>query len=282
MSALATIRKSTSRSMLLAFAVAIAAFCAAVVTAPVTAEAATTKPTVVLVHGAFADASGWAGVTERLQQRGYAVLAPPNPLRGLASDTTYLKDVLARVKGPIVLVGHSYGGMVISNAATGDPDVKALVYVAAFAPDEGDSVSSLSAVAPGGMVGPSTLDFAPFTAPDGTQQPEATIKQSVFRSVFAADLPKRVTDFMAVSQRPAAAATLTDPSGPPAWRSIRSYYLVAGQDKAIGAANERIMAKHIGATTVELKGASHVPMISQPGPTTELILRAAGAKTPSR
>src|SRR4051812_40592147 len=119
------------------------------------------KPTIVLVHGAFADASAWAGVTERLQSRGYTVVAPANPLRGVASDAAYLRSLLTTISGPIVLVGHSYGGVVITNAATGNPNVKALVYVAAYAPDDGESISSLSALVPGGMIGPATLTIFP-------------------------------------------------------------------------------------------------------------------------
>src|SRR4051812_5383594 len=134
-----------------------------------TAHAAKTSatPTVVLVHGAFADASGWSGVIDRLEDRGYPVLAPANPLRGVAADAAYLRSFLATVPGPIVLVGHSYGGMVITNAATGNPNVKALVYVAAYAPDEGDSVASLGQLGTGGQLGPATLDLRPYPAPAG-------------------------------------------------------------------------------------------------------------------
>ena len=230
------------------------------------------KPTVVLVHGAFADASGWAAVVERLQRRGYDVLAPPNPLRGVSADSAYIKSILATVDGPIVLVGHSYGGMVITNAAYGDPDVKALVYIAAFAPDEGQSVEFLSAMAPGGMLGPATLDFR--QVPGAV---EGHIKPSVFREVFAADVSRSDAAVMAVSQRPASLVTLGEPSGPPAWKTIPSWYMVASQDNAIGAANERIMARHIGARTVEVK-ASHVPMISRPRDVTDLVLDAARSR----
>jgi pimeloyl-ACP methyl ester carboxylesterase len=229
----------------------------------------TTKPTVVLVHGAFADASGWASVVERLQRRGYEVIAPPNPLRGVSADAAYIKSILATVKGPIVLVGHSYGGMVITNAAYGDPNVKALVYIAAFAPDRGDTVQSLSAMAPGGMLGPDTLTFR--QVPGAV---EAHITPSVFHEVFAADVSRSDAAVMAASQRPASLVTLGEPSGPPAWKTIPSWYMVASQDNAIGAANERLMAKHIGATTVEVK-ASHVPMITHPHEVTDLVLDAA-------
>jgi pimeloyl-ACP methyl ester carboxylesterase len=243
------------------------------------ASAATTpaKPTVVLVHGAFADASGWAGTIDRLRGAGYPVLAPANPLRGVALDAAYLKSVLATIKGPIVLVGHSYGGMVITNAATGNANVKALVYIAAFAPDQGDTVAALGALAPGGQLGPKTLTIRTFPGPDGTPQPEAYIRLGAFHDVFAADLPAKQAATMAVSQRPAAASALGEPSGPPAWKTIPSWYLLPGSDKAIGTAAERIMAKRIKAHVTEVKGASHVVMISHPGATAKIIESAAGA-----
>jgi pimeloyl-ACP methyl ester carboxylesterase len=233
------------------------------------------KPTVVLVHGAFADASGWLPVIERLQERGYPVLAPANPLRGVGADSAYLKSVLAQVKGPIVLVGHSYGGFVMTNAATGNANVKALVYVAAFAPAEGDTVQALTAHAPGSLLGQETLEIRTYPAADGTLAPEGSIKTSAFREVFAADLPKRQVDALAAAQRPAALATLGEPSGPPAWASIPSWFLVAGADKTIGAANLRFMAKRAKARTVELKGASHAVLLSRAQETTKLILSAA-------
>src|SRR5262249_3351316 len=151
---------------LLAAVALLAATAAALV--PARADAAA-KPTVVLLHGAFADASGWAGVVARLQRAGYPVVAPPNPLRAASAAWEYIRDYLSAIRGPIVLAGHSYGGMVISNAATGNPNVKALVYIAAYAPDEGDTVARLSALARGGMVGPATLDVTPYPAPDGSR-----------------------------------------------------------------------------------------------------------------
>jgi pimeloyl-ACP methyl ester carboxylesterase len=233
------------------------------------------KPTVVLVHGAFADASGWSRVINGLQQRGYPVIAPANPLRGLASDAAYLKSFLATIDGPIILVGHSYGGMVITNAANGNPNVKALVYIAAYAPDVGDSVASLETLAPGGGIGPATLTLRPFPAPDGSQALEGYITTGLFRDIFAADVPRLTAAAMAVSQRPAALSLLGEPSGPPAWKSIPSWYLVAGQDNAIGTQVERIMAQRIHAHTAEADGASHAVMVSHPEETTRLILDAA-------
>jgi pimeloyl-ACP methyl ester carboxylesterase len=241
------------------------------------AKRAGARPTIVLVHGAFADASGWAGVTSRLQRRGYTVVAPTNNLRGVTPDAAYLRSFLGQIEGPIVLVGHSYGGFVITNAATGNNNVRALVYVAAYAPDEGDTVAGLETLAPGGMIGPPTLDVRTYPGPDGQPAPEATIKPSVFHDVFAADLRRSVTDVMATAQRPAALATLGQPSGPPAWKTIPSWYIVAGRDNAIGTKVERIMAQRIHAHTTEVEGASHVVMISHPGKTAQVILAAAQA-----
>jgi pimeloyl-ACP methyl ester carboxylesterase len=193
---------------------------------------------------------------------------------------SWCRTFLSTIEGPIVLVGHSYGGFVITNAATGNPNVRALVYIAAFAPAQGDTVQALQSMRPGAMLGPATLDVRPYRLPDGTQGLEGSIKPSVFREVFAADLPRKLTAIMAASQRPASLATLGEPSGPPAWEDIPSWYLVAGRDNAIGTANERIMAERINATTIEIKHASHVVMTSRPGKTTKLILRAVKGAEP--
>ncbi|HEV7751296.1 MAG TPA: alpha/beta hydrolase [Baekduia sp.] len=249
----------------------------ALLAAPAPAATKSGKPTVVLVHGAFADASGWSGVIARLEQQGYPVIAPPNPLRGVAADAAYMKSFLGTIQGPIVLVGHSYGGMVITNAAVGNPNVKALVYIAAYAPDQGDSAGSLNALAPGGMIGPATLTIRPFPAADGTPTPEGYIKLDVFHKIFAADLPARQARDMALTQRPAALSAFGEPSGAPAWKTIPSWYMVPGKDLAIGTAAERIMAKRIKAHTVEVKGASHVVFISHPTETAKLITTAANA-----
>ena len=240
---------------------------------------AATKPTVVLVHGAFADASGWDGVTERLQSQGYTVVAPPNPLRGVSADAAYVKSFIGQISGPLVLVGHSYGGFAITNAATGNPNVQALVYVAGFAPAQGDTVQALTALAPGSKLDPATvLDIRGYPLPDGTTGQEASIKPSAYREIFAADLPKKRAAVLAASQRPASLTTLGEPSGAPAWASIPSYSLIPTKDLTIGTANLRIMAKRAKAKTVEVKGASHVVMISRPQETTDLIVRAAKGK----
>jgi len=254
-------------------AVLAAAF-AALATLPAAAQAA--KPTVVLVHGAFADASGWYGVQERLEDKGYKVISPANPLRGVSADAAYIKSVLSQISGPIVLVGHSYGGVVITNAATGNPNVKALVYIAAYAPDAGDTVLTLSQLGKEGQIGPATLDIKNFPNPDGTTGQEGTIKLNVFREIFAADLSKKLARNMSLAQRPASLVALGEPSGPPAWKTIPSYYMIAGADKAIGADTEKAMAKRISPKkTITVKGASHVVMISQPKTTADFILDAA-------
>ncbi|WP_431919633.1 alpha/beta fold hydrolase [Nonomuraea jabiensis] len=228
------------------------------------------KPTVVLVHGAFADASGWNGVAGRLIRDGYPVLAPANPLRGVAADSAYLSSVLATLSGPLVLVAHSYGGMVITNAATGNADVKALVYVAAFAPDEGDTLLSLQTKYPGSKLGETALDFRPY----GEGLVDGYVKHEVFREVFAGDLPRATTDLMWAGQRPSDVRALQEPSGAPAWKKIPSWYLVARDDNVLPAAAQRFMAQRAGARTAEVK-ASHVAMISQPAVTADLIKRAA-------
>ena len=252
----------------------IAAF--VLIAAPAATAKTNGKPTIVLVHGAFADASGWNGVINRLDRRGYRVLAPANPLRGVTSDAAYIRSVLAQIKGPIVLVGHSYGGVVITNAATGNPNVEALVYVAAFAPDEGDTVASLGTLGKGGMIGPATLDLRSYPAPDGSQQQEGYIKTSVFRRIFAADVPRRTARAMALAQRPGALATLGEPSGPPAWKIIPSWYLIPTQDHAIGTDVLRAMAKRIHPRRmVDVRGASHAVLVSRPGATAKVILAAA-------
>ncbi|MET0693961.1 MAG: alpha/beta hydrolase [Propionibacteriaceae bacterium] len=234
------------------------------------------KPTVVLVHGAFADASGWADVTTKLQRRGYTVIAPANPLRGVASDSTYIASVLASIKGPIVLAGHSYGGEVITNAALGNPQVKALVYVAAFAPAEGETSGALSTKYPGSQLTEENLVFRPFPISAKETGLDAYINPAVFREVFCADLSERTAAAMAATQRPGALSTLGEPSGKPAWKTIPSWYLVAKQDHAIPPASQRFMAQRMKAHTREINS-SHVAMISHPGVVADLIQDAARA-----
>ncbi|GAA1018626.1 alpha/beta hydrolase [Acrocarpospora pleiomorpha] len=228
------------------------------------------KPTVVLVHGAFADASGWNDVAARLIRDDFPVIAPANPLRSVATDSAYLASILATLSGPIIVAAHSYGGIVATNAAAGNPNVKALVYVAAFAPDEGESLLQLQTKFPGSKLNEAALDFRPYD--EGLV--DGYIKKEFFRNVFAGDVPKSTTDLMHAGQRPADARTLGEPSGAPAWKTIPSYYLVARNDQVLPAEAQRFMARRAGSQIREIN-ASHVAMISQPAAAADLIKRAA-------
>jgi len=214
------------------------------------------KPTVVLVHGAFADASGWSDEIRRLHNDGYPVLAPANPLRGIASDAAYIRSVLATISGPIVLVGHSYGGAVITNAASGNPNVKALVYIAAFAPDEGEPLGAPLAGSQDSLLTLDALDLRPYPVPGGGTGADAYIKLDRFHEIFAADLPTPVTDVMARSQRPLEASVLQEPTHNPAWKTIPSWFLLPTEDRVIGTDAERAMATRAGSHIVEVR-ASH-------------------------
>jgi pimeloyl-ACP methyl ester carboxylesterase len=244
-----------------------------------TAEAAAAgdgpKPSIVLVHGAWADSGSWDVVTQRLQADGYTVYALPNPLQGLPYDTAYLADFLHSISGPIVLVGHSYGGAVITNAATGDPQVKALVYVDAFAPAQGQTLAQLLAAYPGSCVVPANLNVVPFPgASSGVG--DAYIKQSVFPSCMANDLPATEANVLAVTQRPIATIALTQQTGVPAWQTIPSWAVVGTADHAIPLALQLAMANTAHADITEVD-ASHLSMISDPGAVTKVILRAVRA-----
>ncbi|SNT47807.1 Pimeloyl-ACP methyl ester carboxylesterase [Streptosporangium subroseum] len=255
-------------------AVAVAPSAASATVTPATNK--TAKPTVVLVHGAFADSSSWNKVIPKLQRAGYPVIAAANPLRDLNGDSAYVSSVLSSIAGPVILVGHSYGGEVISNAAVGHANVKALVYIAAFVPDEGESGLDLTGKYPGSLLATSLIT-RDFPLPDGGTGTDAYVDAAKFRAAFAADLPAGDAALMAATQRPASLAALGSPSGAPAWKTLPSWYLVAGSDKAIPAAAERFMAKRAKAHTTEIKGASHVVMISHPDATVDLITAAARA-----
>ncbi|BCY10010.1 alpha/beta fold hydrolase [Actinoplanes sp. L3-i22] len=229
------------------------------------------KPTVVLVHGAFADSSGWNAVVRKLQQDGYPVVAAANPLRGVASDAVAVKALLDSIDGPIVLVGHSYGGMVVSQAAAGDPDVKALVYIAAFVPAAGDNAAELSAQFPGSTLG-QTLHPVPL--PDGNV--DLYVDQKLFPQQFASDVPAAEATLMAVAQRPVTAGALNeDATGPQAWQTIPSYYLVADADRNIPPAAQHFMADRAHSVVRDVKGASHAVFVSQPKITAAFIEKAA-------
>ncbi len=236
--------------------------------------AASGGPTVVLVHGAFADASGWGGVISRLQEQGIPVMAPANPLRSVAGDAAYIASVVNQIPGPVLLVGHSYGGMVISNAAPMAENVVGLVYVCAFIPEEGESVQGLAEQATDSLLGP---NLRPAQYPSGGAEPgiELYIDQAVFHEVFCADLPAEQAAVMAVSQRPGGGAGFGEPSGPVGWKTLPSWAMISPNDLTIGPNGLRLMAERAGAVIVEVD-ASHVAMISQPQATTDLILSALG------
>ncbi|GAA0481243.1 alpha/beta hydrolase [Paractinoplanes deccanensis] len=229
------------------------------------------KPTVVLVHGAFADSSGWNAVTQRLLKDGYPVVAAANPLRGVASDAAQVRALLDSIDGPIVLVGHSYGGSVISQAAAGDKDVKALVYVAAFLPAAGESAAELSGKFPGSTLGDTLKQVA---LPDG--HVDLYIDQAKYPQQFAADVPLKEAKLSAVSQRPIDQAALNeDATGAQAWQTIPSYDLISGADKNIPPAAQQWMAKRAHAKVETVKGASHSVFVSHPGTTAAFIEKAA-------
>jgi pimeloyl-ACP methyl ester carboxylesterase len=235
----------------------------------------TGSPTIVLVHGAFAESSSWNGVIANLQRRGYTVIAVANPLRGLREDAAYLRSVLDSLSGPVVVAGHSYGGSVMSEAADGAPGVTALVFVASFNLEVGEGTAELADKFPGGKLG-AALDRVPFPRADGETGEDLYIRQAQFREVFAADVEPEVAELMAATQRPIAASALQDKATKAAWKTIPSWTLVTTQDLAIPAESMRFMAARAGSTTVEID-ASHAITVSQPGAVADFIDTAARA-----
>jgi pimeloyl-ACP methyl ester carboxylesterase len=232
--------------------------------------------TVVLVHGAFADASSWNGVIERLQAAGIQVTAPPNPLRGITHDAAYVASFINQVPGPVLAVGHSYGGAVISNAATGLGNVVGLVFVAAFAPDEGERLAEVTAGSRDSALATAQVALA-YPTPNGAgTATEFAIDPAKLHQVFAADLPTQQAAVLAATQRPVSELAFSQPSGPPAWRSLPSWTVLASPDKAAGTDVVRSMAERAGATITEVEG-SHVIMISQPDVVADVIRTAAAA-----
>jgi pimeloyl-ACP methyl ester carboxylesterase len=231
--------------------------------------------TVVLVHGAFADASSWNGVIERLQAAGIQVTAPANPLRGIAIDSAYIASVIEQIPGPVLAVGHSYGGAVITNAATDASNVVGLIYIAAFAPDEGETLGEVEGGSRDSVL-MSALAPLQYPTGDGGTAAEFAIDPAKFHDAFAADLPAEQTAVMAATQRPVAELAFSEPSGPPAWKSKPAWTVVATGDKAAGADVVRSMAEHAGATITEVEG-SHVIMVSQPEAVADVIKTAAAA-----
>jgi pimeloyl-ACP methyl ester carboxylesterase len=234
------------------------------------------SPTVVLVHGAFADASSWNGVIKRLQAQGVPVTAPANPLRGLSIDSAYLASFLEQVPGPVLAVGHSYGGAVISTAATRAKNAVGLVYVAAFATEEGERLGDVEATSKDSVLN-SALVPLHYPTPDGGEPAvELMINPERFHDAFAADLPAEEVALAAATQRPVAELAFSEPAGAPAWKDLPSWAVVATGDKAAGSDVIRSMAERAGATITEVEG-SHVIMISQPQAVTDVILEAVQA-----
>jgi pimeloyl-ACP methyl ester carboxylesterase len=235
----------------------------------------TDNATVVLVHGAFADASSWNGVIARLQAKGVPVTAPANPLRGIAADSAYIAAVLEQIEGPVVAVGHSYGGAVLTNAATDAKNVVGLVYVAAFAPDEGETLGAAEAGSKDSVLN-SALVPRQYPTASGGSATEFYIDPAKARDAFAGDLSDQEAALIAATQRPVAESAFSEPNGPPAWKHLPSWAVVATGDKAAGTDVVRSMAERAGAKITELEG-SHVIMVSQPQAVTEVILAAVTA-----
>jgi pimeloyl-ACP methyl ester carboxylesterase len=245
------------------------------------AHAAGPRPTIVLVHGAWADGSSWAGEISRLQRLGYSVRVAPQPGRGPAADTAYLQTYLASLTGPVVLVGHSYGGFVITGAATGNRNVKALVYVDAFAPDQGESIGSLTAGS-GSVLEPALTDpAAVFSltgypgAPAGAG--DSYVLPGIFETGFAGDLPRAQAAVLAATQTPFATTAFSEPSPTPAWKTIPSWAVISRQDKVIPPRGEHAMAARAHAHVTEING-SHLSLISHPDEVTRVIVAAATAR----
>lgn len=234
------------------------------------------KPTIVLVHGAFADAGGWSAEVRFLTRHGYPVIAPATPLRGLTSDADYLRSVLATIPGPVVLVGHSYGGMVITNAARGASNVRALVYVSAFIPDANESAAELQGLHPDGvLLNEKTLLARPVDNPyAGGKDADLYINPADFRAVFAADQTPQAAAVLAATQRPVTNFAFNQKSGAPAWADLPSWAIVGREDRAISPVTEALMARRAGAHTLVIDSA-HDSLISHPREVDRQIVAAA-------
>jgi pimeloyl-ACP methyl ester carboxylesterase len=239
------------------------------------------RPVIVLEHGAWADASSWSSVISQLQGSGFTVYAPPNPLRGLPQDSAYLHQFLtqnAALQGqPIVLVGHSYGGAVITNAAVGVPDIRALVYVDAFIPDQGDTIGGLAGAKPGSCLGNPAEAFNPVPYPGAPSgDVDLYIKPNLVPGCFATGLPASRAAVIAATQRPLAASAFTQPAGPPAWKTIPSWAVIGTADQVIPPAELTFMAQRAGARITDVN-AGHLSLISEPSVVTRIILQAVQA-----
>jgi pimeloyl-ACP methyl ester carboxylesterase len=234
------------------------------------------KPTIVLIHGAFADASTWRPVYDRLARDGHTVLAPPNPLRGIPYDVSYVESLLDQIEGPVVLVGHSYGGAVITVAGDSDK-VAGLVYVAGVVPDVGESVNDLQGRFPALAMGPL---IQPTQLSDGNVV--ASIDPAQFHEVFAADVPAQDGAFLAISQRPVAATAFDDPATAAAWRTKPSWAVFGTADRPVAPALHRFSYERAGSEVTEVEGASHLVMLSQSDIVASVISEAVKACTLSQ
>lgn len=235
-------------------------------------------PTVVLVHGAFADASSFNGVMELLLADGVKVQALAVPLRGLASDSGYVATAIAQIPGPVLAVGHSYGGALITNAATTATNVVGLVFISGFAPDEGETLGEVEGTSRDSALSPALVQYQYPTGSGDQRAVELYVNPGAFYEVFARDLPEAQAGVLGASQRPVAAAAFEEKSGVPAWKTLPSWAVVASGDKAAGADVLVSMAERAGAEILRLEG-SHLIMISQPGPVTDVIRKALKSVT---
>ena len=275
---MSTWNTARSRGLLVAPALALVALLALGAGAPAGADVRSggkPRPTIVLVHGDWADGSSWNAVIERLQHKGFTVVAPPNLLRGPATDAPYLAGYLRSITGPIVLVAHSYGGFVATNAATGNGNVKALVYIDAFAPDQGETAGGLVGGA-GSCVG-SAFKIVPYDGGVDLYLPwEASGPYTGYRDCFANGVAPQEAALLFATQRPAGAAQFTEPSGPPAWKTIPSWSLIGTQDNVIPLALQEHMSSRAGAHITRVK-TGHLSLVTKPAAVTDVILSAVDA-----
>ncbi|MGJ7506289.1 alpha/beta fold hydrolase [Variovorax sp. GT1P44] len=265
-----TTTKTSLRTLQNAF-LALLVVCAALLQTQAQAASPSAKPTIVLVHGAFAESLSWESVIERLLAKGYPVVAVANPLRGLNSDSAYVSNLVDTIPGPVVMVGHSYGGAVISNAAEGKPNVKGLVFVAAFAPESGEALGALGARFPGSTLGSALV---PVSLPGGGK--DLYVQQARYREQIAGDVPEIVADLLAATQRPVAEAAFTEKAGAPAWKEVPSRFIYGTADKAIAPPLLAFMAQRAGSKhTVVVQGASHAVLASHADEVAALIEEAA-------
>jgi pimeloyl-ACP methyl ester carboxylesterase len=234
----------------------------------------TTKPTIVLVHGAFADASTWNSVIDLLQAQDYTVVAPANPLRGLTSDSAYIASVINQIDGPVLLAGHSYAGAILSNVGSMTKNVVGLVYVAAFVLNEGQTLNDVGSKSKDSILGPSLIESKYPKGPGEADGHEYVMKADQVQAVFAADVPERRVNLMAAAQRPIADLAFGEVCGPATWKHVPAWAIVATEDKAAGTDAIRASAQQGGIKITELQG-SHAIMVSMPGEVANVILKAA-------